>query len=455
MKSFSNGGFGVDSLNLSFDWQTCGNDAPEIRQTMGRFRLKVGDISLTRHEDTRSEAIGDAVLLSAYPLAAWMVSAWWRLRYEPLPPAGTQPSISWRMAHELTASNQGFIWPRVILASDLESMQIWSTASSATDRQAIRYLNRLDHAYSVNFPEFEQTAKDFIESVLSRLSATGSETTPLAGLWQEVQEELAEPDARQYRRLEAELGFDPDECPETLVQDALQLAERMGQEVFSEVAPAYRQDISSEKLLSTQITELMQTPGLVGKPTLSFEDLTAQAALQKPWQKANEVAVYLRHGIDVQDKPITDERLYDLLGLSKTEYENFQPPHRQNVSMAVPSENMRLRFYPRKKHPAAKRFELARFIGDHLLYGSRGSAWLTSTDLRTSRQRYQRAFAAEFLCPFSSLQAYLDHDYSESALEDAAEYFQVSSQTVESVLTNQGVGGFSRSAIDRDLSLPY
>jgi len=238
------------------------------------------------------------------------------------------------------------------------------------------------------------------------------------------------------------------ECPETLVQDAIQLTERMGQEAFSEVAPAYRQDI-------TKINELIQASGLVGKPALPFGDLLAQASLQKPWHAANEVALRLRHGIDVQEKPITDERLYDVLGLTRTEYETFQPPHRQSVSMAVPSENGGLRFYPRKKHPAAKRFELARFIGDHLLYGNRGSAWLTSTDLRTSRQRYQRAFAAEFLCPFRSLQAYLDHDYSESALEDAAEYFQVSSQTVESVLTNHGVGSFLQSAIDRDASLPY
>lgn len=455
MRSSSNGGFGVNSLSLNFEWLTCGNDAPEIRQTMGMFGLKVGDISLTRHEDTGSQAIRDTVLLSAYPLAAWMVSSWWRLRYEPLPPAGIQPSISWRMAHELTAANQGFIWPRVILASDLESMQIWSTASSATDLQSIRYINSLEHSFSVSLLEFEQKAKDFIESVLSRLRATGMATTSLASLWQEVQEELAEPDARQYRRLEAELGFDPDECPETLVQDAINLTDRMGKAAFSEVAPVYSKDISSERLLSTQITELVQASGLLGKPTLSFENLAAEASVKTPWQKANDVALRLRHELDGQEKPVTDEQLYDLLGLQKTEYENFQPPHRQSVSIAVPSDKTGFRFYPRKKHPAAKRFELARFLGDHLLYGSFGAAWLTSTDLRTSRQQYQRAFAAEFLCPFSSLQAYLDHDYSESAMEDAAEYFQVSFQTVESILMNHGLRSFPQAASYREVSLPY
>jgi hypothetical protein len=133
---------------------------------MGDFGLKVGDISLTRNEDTWSQTIRDSVLVSAYPLAAWIVSSWWRLLYEPLPPTGTKPSVSWKMAHKLTAANQGFIWPRVILASDTELMQVWSIASNAVEQQSVRYINSLDRPFLVDLFEFEETAKTFIESVL-------------------------------------------------------------------------------------------------------------------------------------------------------------------------------------------------------------------------------------------------------------------------------------------------
>ena len=71
---------------------------------MGMFGLKVGDFSLTRNEDVWSQTIRDTVLVSAYPLAAWMVSSWWRLLYEPLPPTGTRPSVSWRMAHDAVSN---------------------------------------------------------------------------------------------------------------------------------------------------------------------------------------------------------------------------------------------------------------------------------------------------------------------------------------------------------------
>ncbi|AFY61652.1 ImmA/IrrE family metallo-endopeptidase [Synechococcus sp. PCC 6312] len=444
----------MNSLSFNFEWLTSGNDSHEIRQTMGLLGLKVGDISLTRNEDIWSQTIRDRVLVSAYPLAAWILSSWWRLLYEPLPPVGTKPSVSWKMAHELTAANQGFIWPKVILASDTEFIQIWSKASNA-EQQSIRYINSLERPFPVNLSEFEQTAQDFIESVLSRLEATWMTNTPLAGLWEEVQAERADPEARQYRRREAELGFDPDECPEALVRDALNLAEQMGDKTFSEVAPVYSEEIVEEKPLSATITELIQESGFDGKPEISINHSTSQKFSKAPWRKAKEVASHLRDAIDIAEDPVTDDQIYDLLGLQKAEYETFDPPRQQRISIAVPLEQTGFRFHTRKRHPIAKRFELARFIGDYLLYGNCGEPWLVNTDLRTSRQKYQRAFAAEFLCPLSSLQAYLDNDYSESAIEDAAEYFQVSSQTVESILTNNGLISSPQSDSYLEASLPY
>jgi hypothetical protein len=443
----------VNSLSLNFDWLTSGNDAPEIQKTMGMFGLKVGEISLTRNEDIWSQTIRDTVLVSAYPLAAWMVASWWRLLYEPLP-LGTKPSVDWRMAHELTAANQGFIWPRVIFASDTEFMQIWCRTSNPSRQQSIRYINGLDQPVLLPLLEFEQKAKIFIESVLSRLNATGLSETSLSGLWREVQEEFSDPESTQYRRCEAELGFDPDECPESVINDALHLNRQMGDSTFSEVAPAYSQELSEAKPLSAKIADITEEPGLDGKPEVSVDDFSGSPS-KAPWQKAKELASYLRKQIDMGENPVNDEILYELLGLQKSEYESWTPANRQPVSIAVPLETARFKFYPRKKHPIAKRFELARFLGDYLLYSNQGNSWLASTDLRTSRQKYQRAFAAEFLCPLKSLQSYLDNDYSESAIEDAAVYFNVSQKTVESILANNGLIVAPQSIHDLETSLPY
>ncbi|HCL4400875.1 TPA: hypothetical protein N2D31_006276, partial [Pseudomonas aeruginosa] len=77
-------------------------------------------------------------------------------------------------------------------------------------------------------------------------------------------------------------------------------------------------------------------------------------------------------------------------------------------------------------------------IGEVLDQPRGGDEWLVSTDIATAKQKRQRAFAAEFLCPINSLADYLNGDYSESSLEDAAEHFNVSDKIVESLLANNG-----------------
>ncbi|MEB3311584.1 MAG: hypothetical protein VKJ02_15265 [Snowella sp.] len=443
----------MKKLSLNFDWLPSGNNAPEIQQTMGRFSLQAGEVNLTENKSIWSEEIDSTVLVSAYPLASWIASSWWRLLFEPLPP-NRNPSVNWRMAHELTASNQGFIWPRVIFASDTESMQIWATPSDPTDKQSVRYINGLERPVSENLLEFDKIAAAFIESVISRLNQTGIHSTSLAHLWEEVQEERSDPHSTMYRRREAELGFEPDECPEEIVEEAFALAQQMGEETLSELAPTCGQESLETKPFST-IKELIKSSGLKGKP-VNWSNLPVnQEAIKAPWQQAKEVASFVRKEIGNEENPLTNKILCDLLGLQESEYDAWQPPERQSISVAVPLETDGFYYHPRKTHRLAKRFEFARLIGDYLLYGNSGKSWLASTDIKTSRQKYQRAFAAEFLCPLDSLQDYLNNDYSESAIEDASKYFKVSEQTIEMILINNRLIASSHQVNDLESCVPY
>lgn len=442
----------MKKLSLDFDWLPGGNNSPEVRQTMGKFSLRVGEVNLTENHNTWLEKICPDVLISAYPLALWMASSWWRLLFEPLP--STKPSVDWRMAHELITANQGFIWPRVILASDTKSIQIWATPSNPADQQSVRYINGLERPISENFLDFDETASKFIESIINRLDKTGVHGTPLAHLWEEVREERSDPYSTMYRRREAELGFDPDECPDEIVQNALALAERMGDETLSELAPTCGKESSEIKPFNT-LNELIESNGLKGKPVRWSDFPINQEAMKAPWERAKEVASFARKKIDLEDDPLGNNILCDLLGLQESEYDEWQPSERQLISVAVPLNGDSFDYHPRKRHPNAKRFEIARLIGDYFLYGDFGQSWLASTDLKTSRQKYQRAFAAEFLCPFHSLQSYLNHDYSESAIKEASEYFQVGQETIKTILVNNGLISSSYLGNDVEPKIPY
>jgi hypothetical protein len=423
-------------FEFTFDWLAAGSDIPEHAHSTAMLAMHVDNINLMQNQDIWSKSVRDSVLVSAYPLAMWLASSWWRLNWEPLPAHGTRPVVDWRMAHELGAANHGFVWPQVIFASDSEVVQTWSVASNPNRQQSVRYLNGLDKPVSVALIDFQRGIDNFITGVLDRLDAMNCKNTDLFHLWQIIQEDRADPDSEKYRRLEAVMGYDPDGCSQELMAKALKLGDSIGDSAFSELAPVYGNPASQSPL--TAIEEIGAASGLIGKPT-ELRSSKSSPSSGFPWQRAVAAAGEVRQAIGNENGIIDNNNLFDLLGLCVSDVEQWSPAKRNEVSIGVPETQGKYKFLPRKKHPVARRFEFARFLGDLVLAERMSGQWLTSTDLATSRQKYQKAFAAEFLCPISALQEFLDDDYSESSIEDASQHFQVSLMTVNSLLANNGL----------------
>jgi Zn-dependent peptidase ImmA (M78 family) len=442
----------MTKFKFTYEWQAANsNDDPVYHHTMADIALHIGNVNLMKNEDIWSRTIRESALLSAYPLAMWLASSWWRLNWEPLPAHGTRPSVHWRMAHELGAADHGFVWPQIIFASDSEMMQVWAALVNGNDNQSVRYLNGLETPAFITLTDFQRVAEDFINTVLGRLDAQGYSNTDLANLWQLILEDRYDQESAKYRCVEAKMGYDPDECPEELIGKALDLEKRMGEDALSELAPIYGRSTTQKPL--TAIEEIAGSNGLLGIPTTSIPDTSETQGM--PWQRAVAVAGALRQMLGNTNGVIDNHNLCELLGLKISDVEQWSPNGRNAAAIAVPESENQFKFIPRKRHPTAKRFELARFIGDYILTaGSTTGEWLTCTDLSTSRQKYQRAFAAEFLCPIAALQEFLQDDFSESAIEDATEYFQVSETTVKSLLVNNHLIPFALTDYD-DIRLPY
>lgn len=429
------------------------DDVYEYKHTMAELSLFVGENNITENEDVWSKTIRDSVLVSAYPLAEWFATSWWRLIYEPLPSNHKIPTIDWRITHELGSANHGFVWPRVLFASDKEVVQIWSAPSTHGTEQSVRYVNGLETPAAVTLTQFQNTITSFIGTVIARLRAVDLCNTPLEQLWSEVQQEILDPSASQYRRLEAEMGFDPDECPEGVMKTALELISMMGDKTLSELAPVYGK--SNNNMPLSRVREIIEAPGLSGTPNLPKIDNKSRRSNAAPWQRAVDDARLIREKLDVRGDLLTSSILCDLLGLRTADIEQWVPAERESASIARPELGNKLKFVPRKKHPMAKRFELARFVGDILFVGKSDKPWLATTDLLTSRQKYQRAFAAELLCPIQNLTEFLDDDYSESAIEEATSHFQVSTETVTALLSNNGLISPPLQSRFGGPSLPY
>jgi len=423
----------MSDLRISAEWMGAASGEAEVAATAAMVGIYVDHISLTRNQDIWAKTVRDNVFVSAYPLAMWFASSWWRLNYEPLPTQ--QPGHEWRMAHELGAANHGFVWPRVIFIPDGEAMHVWAGATTTPD-QSVQYLQSLEVPKQVLLNGFQRSVERFVQSVLARLDANELAGTDLAHLWAILQEDRVDPEAFRRRKLEAELGFDPEECPAEILEAALQWEDKVGQSALSELAPAISSSGKSPDLAT--LGQLASADGIVGTPEITpgcIDHLDHGA----PWERAVHDARSLRLKMGNVKDPMPSTQLHHLLGLASTAVGKWsQPEGRPPVAVAMPTDGGRLKFVPRKRNVVGQRFEFARFLGEYLHSSSDEGRWLASTDLGTSRQKYQRAFAAELLCPLAALTAFLDGDFSSYAIEEAAAEFEVSEQVVTNLLLNNG-----------------
>jgi hypothetical protein len=426
--------------NLSFDveWSPSEHGPAEIRQTSAFFQLCVGRNVATRAEDVWSQSVHNRVRLSLYPLAVWLASSWWRLRWEPAPYSGVS-SMTWRMAHELAAAGDGSLWPRLTFACDGETVETKCEASNPLSNEPVRYL--ASFSATLGASEFERSIDDFLNLVLARLDAVGVAEQVLRDLWREVTEERRDEDLATLRKFEAQLGFETDEAPEDLIQRLSAVSQNQGAEAAEEIAPACAGDDPAQTL--RRIFEFAQSSGTAGRIELprSLSAALRSAANEplEPWKRGHFLAGEARRAWGLGGDPIPDSKIEELLQVPiNTITGERSSVVRLPMGLAIRrdgSDNLNLLF--RKRNRPGVRFEAARFIVSHLL-ASQQERWLPATDAKTARQKVQRAFAAEFLCPFDALEDFLQGDFSPEAIEEAGTRFGVSDLAVKSHLANHG-----------------
>ncbi|MDO9712373.1 ImmA/IrrE family metallo-endopeptidase [Paracraurococcus lichenis] len=416
-----------DGLTIFADWAAAEGDV-----TSARIKIDIAGNNASRAENHWSQSIDDAPILSAMPLALWLASFWWRLRWEGKPVVG-HCSTSWRMAHEVAAAGYGFLWPRLTFVSDGEIIRAECLPTEPRSREMIRYISNFD--ISISAEAFEAGVDNFLSLVLER---TAGSAPHLRDLWSDVLAERADPEATNMRRLEAALGFDPEEVPDALMQRLVHLQKIAGQEAAMEIA-ALCSGANPSAEIEKVTTFAEDVPGVSAHLVRSLRFEQPNKTMSAP-DRGRTLAHSLRAAAGIsQDGPVSDDKLGDLLGLREAQFsdEANAPRPRHPLAMMVSDESGRDRIIFRGRYSTGKRFEAARLLCDGLM--QKGESWHPATASDTARQKMQRAFAAEFLVPIESLAEYLGRDYSMDAIEGAADYFSVSSYTVGSHLANNGL----------------
>ena len=178
----------TSNFAIRLDWLPASYGSPEISQTSARLDVIIGHNVATRFDDAWSKSMQSSSRVSAYPLALWIASSWWRLRWESAP-FRSKPNTSWRMAHEMPSAGHGFLWPLLTFASDGEAIDVICRPSNPLSAEPVRYIGDFHEAIEARV--FESTLDEFVGLVLARLDAVGLSGTELRLLWDEVVAERA------------------------------------------------------------------------------------------------------------------------------------------------------------------------------------------------------------------------------------------------------------------------
>ena len=422
------------SFSIDYEWLTNDYGDAAERSTLAELAINFDDFCATKVEDILAKSVRSTARLSALHLAEWLAANWWRLLWEP-----RADTYSWKASHKVGNAGRGYVWPDLSFSSDWQSVLVSARPTSRWDAEPIRYLNQFDTAIPIS--DYERGVDNFIEGTIARLFDTGNPQSDLHELWKEVGKERRDPDVAAWRRLEACMGYDPDDAPPELINGLRKQAEAYGANAIQEVAAA-----SKEQAIShiNSLRDAAQKNDIIVKvPSCNEVRRTVQTegnSVVIPWVCATRAAQIAREvwGLEV---PISTDRLTELFSITQSQFSERLPGEQQSLIAGFRDGATvdAFRISWNSNRGTSRRFSLARLVADHIGAPDQ-ERLLPGTRSSTNRQKFQRAFAQELLCPVDALKEHLgvgvpSNDY----INEAAEYFDVSTLTVQNVLVNKGI----------------
>lgn len=408
---------------------------PKFNDDVAEISLRVGDRVISRIADTEKGTVRDFFRASSTGLAFWLADNWWRLRWETIMDSRF-PSVDWRLRHELNSANGGALWPPLMIFSVGDRIAFApSVGKNVVDGPQSYFEFKIG---MVAAAEYERELDCFFEAVLEHC-ATTVDGNALNILLKQIATERNDPELAGWRRLEACLGFDPDTAPDDVIDALIKLEDVAGEDGVEEAAHA-QPGASAAQSLSLAIEATHESKVEVD---LSLADSLKRdwnlPSYASPWETAEAAATELRSIIGVT-RGLLDHK--DFADIFKARWDDLKSatatarnlPYGARI---VGETKSRVALQTLTSKPHIRRFELARQLGDAVW--QKDTAFGIVSRSKSDRQKFQRAFAHNLLCPFEHLQRIIDvNDPAPEAIGNAARKFGVHPTIVRNQLVYKG-----------------
>lgn len=427
----------MTAIRFDADWQDGkGIAGEELSATFASLRIDVKGQLLTYVIDNRAQTTRDRIFVPLYSVAEWLVTNWWFINYESEnPKKKTDPAFSHR--HSWGATTDGYALPDLtITTSGSQTHLRWGRKSTSWAKLA--FLNE-GHAI-VDRAQLMEDCADFIDIVIRRLLARGIESTFLQDEWAAIQ--ATDEDESEFCALSAGLGWDPYDLDDAMQGHVVALADHLGP-LSTEAIPA----IDASKPLDdcsailaaikyARSNKLRLPRGLTFIGDGGFSE-------KRPWQAGYDLARRARSELGLDGQPIQNtELLAEALGQSVEDLgqaaEPVAPLERLALIDGVVTRDAAggASFGLKSRRQVGWRFLFCRALAEAM--SGHGDALVTRGN--TERQQRNRAFAAEFLAPSTSLIERVSSPLlDDEEVDELAEEFGVSSWVISHQIENHRI----------------
>ena len=430
----------MQGLRFEFDWvDPEGINGPELSATWAALQIRADDSIITRVLDTRAKTVRDFVHVPLYPLAEWLVSNWWFITREIQNPT-KGACQDFRRRHSMVTSREGYAIPNLeMVPYGNRTLISWRKYVSPWTR--VEFLD--DGHVRMDVSEFRESCADFIDQVIRRLESVEVTDTFLQEEWEAIN--TADGEETRFCETAAGLGWDPYSLDDVGRGNILDLSDMLGELLDEAVSALESTDPLKGSAAILSAIEEAKLNSLKLERICEFRDEVGQESTAglHPWDVGYKWAARLRQSLGIEDQTLHSmPELAELLGEDPQLLDRVTMPsdsfaHAPLIDGVVTHYHDNPAFAFRRLRDDARRFQFCRSLAEVLVSPHSDSLITRST---SECQQRNRAFAAEFLAPSSTLRRMVSHDVVDGEdVDDLAIEFGVSSYVIKHQLENHHI----------------
>ncbi|MXW40789.1 MAG: hypothetical protein F4Z75_06585 [Synechococcus sp. SB0668_bin_15] len=424
------------TVSFTFDWVDAAPSPDGVMgQTMAQLWIRVNGEAVTAVYDRRNNARRDHVVVPLLSVAEWVVGNWCHLWHE-LPDttgemARQKPGFEQR--HNLAFAGDGFLWPKLTMVPSSDAMEQLRWTPWQPQHARIEFV--AEGKVRVACDQLQEELGGVVEAVLERLRNFGhrqdSVVSDLQDAWDTIK--ALDPEEDEFCRAAALLGVDPFAVEQDMEEAIIAFWQR--------TETAIREDMLAsldEATLPGASRWLDHTRAWLedednGNEWGAIRDGLPPVPMTTPWQQGYALARSLRRALSHGDGQFD----FAAPGQPALHHRETAMPS-SRIEGLVAAGGPACAITSQRRETTAKRFVLARALGDYMGRSEAGLGILTSMD--TMRQARSRAFAAELLAPAESLRPRLaDRGAEENVIHDLGQEFAVSPWVINHQIRNHGL----------------